>query len=263
MTAEKLLALMDWVPHLGQITGLRITTQDKCNPNTCKQIVKKLVAAKKAAGAPMITKLVLHGQKIYGSLIPVLTKNEVGKNLTSLSFYNVSFTQKTKLGEALGDLFKTLTYLEELHMPLDGDFHPEVMSPLKRARSGASTLLRVLDITGGWRSRVSLGDLSKLGTCAPELEVLRVGELRRPSSRQYTDALLGMVDFDLSSLHGGSLEQVLASPMQSLPRLKEFAVGRLIGSSYGGAPKCKFVCLCVATFHFALVFWLTTFLIYA
>lgn len=243
MTAEKLLALMDWVPNLAQITALRIPTQDKCNPNTCKQIVKKLVEAKKKAGAPMITKLVLHGPKIYGSLIPVLTKNEVGKNLTSLSFYNVSFTQKTKLGDALGDLFKTLTHLEELYMPLNGEIHPQLMSPLKRARAGASTILRVLDITGdSWRSKISLGDLARIGGCAPELEVLRVGEIHRPSSRRITLESLGMVDFDLSSLHGGSSEQVLASPMQSLPRLKEFEVGRLVGSySYGCAPKCKCV----------------------
>lgn len=242
MTAEKLLALMDWVPNLSQITALRISTRDKCNPNTCKQIVKKLVEAKKKAGAPMITKLVLDGPKIYGSLIPVLTKNEVGKNLTSLSFYNISFTQKTKLGDALGDLFKTLAHLEELHMPLNGDIHPQVMSPLKRARAGASTLLRVLNITRQ-ESNISLGDLAKLGTCAPELEVLRVGELQRPRSRQNTSALLALAGFDLPSLHGQS-EQVLESPMQPLQRLKEFEVGRLVGSfTYGGAPKCKLVCV--------------------
>ena len=41
LTAGQLLVLIDWIPNLGEITALRISTQDKCNPNTCKQIIKK------------------------------------------------------------------------------------------------------------------------------------------------------------------------------------------------------------------------------
>lgn len=80
MQASQLLELMDWVPNLAAVTALRISTQDKCNPNTCKQIVKKLVAAKKKTkNAPMITKLVLQGPKIYGTLLAELKKAEMGR----------------------------------------------------------------------------------------------------------------------------------------------------------------------------------------
>ncbi|KAK1738660.1 hypothetical protein QTG54_010690 [Skeletonema marinoi] len=244
LKADKLLVLMDWVPNLAQVTALRISTQDKCNPATCKQIVKKLVAAKKKAKAPMITKLVLHGPKIYGSLIPELTKNEVGKNLTSLTFHDVKATQQTKLGGAIGDFFKSLPLLEELYMPQSlaselGNIHPKVLSPLKAARAGASTLLRVLDL--GDRSslfnKIGLEDLSTLGTSAPELEVLRLGSVQRPNARRAASLLLG----DLSDLlMGDPAERILSSPMKSLPRLKEFSVGRLVDSyAYGGAPRCE------------------------
>ncbi|KAL7498031.1 hypothetical protein ACHAWT_005986 [Skeletonema menzelii] len=248
MTAERTLILMDWVPNLAQITALRIKTQDKCNPNTCKQIIKTLVAAKKKANAPMITKLVLHGPKIYGSLIPELIKNEVGKNLTSLIFHSVSVTQKTKLGGALASLFKSLPRLEELEMPQRaavemGNLHPTVLSPLRTARSGASTLLRVLDLgQDGWGRKVSLEAISKLGNSAPELEVLRLGSVQRPSGRPISSALMGLGEsFDgneLLSLMGDPAERALASPMTCLPRLKEFAVGRLVDSfAYGGPPR--------------------------
>ena len=259
MTAERTLILMDWVPNLAQITALRIKTQDKCNPNTCKQIIKTLVAAKKKANAPMITKLVLHGPKIYGSLIPELIKNEVGKNLTSLIFHSVSVTQKTKLGGALASLFKSLPRLEELEMPQRaavemGNLHPTVLSPLRTARSGASTLLRVLDLgQDGWGRKVSLEAISKLGNSAPELEVLRLGSVQRPSGRPISSALMGLGEsFDgneLLSLMGDPAERALASPMTCLPRLKDFAVGRLVDSfAYGGPPRCK----CVATLRLSL-----------
>ena len=249
MTAEKTLTLMNWVPHLSQITALRIRTDDKCNPNTCKQIVKALVAAKKKDKAPMITKLVLHGPKIYGSLIPELIKNEVGKNLTSLIFRDVSITQKTKLGAALPDLFKCLPRLEELDMPQSaalemGNINPNVMSPLREARSGASTLLRVLDLGKDfWGNKFSLEAISKLGTSAPELEVLRLGSVQRQNGRRMSAMFLGFGE-ELSSLMGDPAERALASPMTCLPRLKEFSLARLVDSyAYGGPPKCK----CLAT----------------
>jgi len=80
MKATQVSSLLDWVPNLAAVTGLRISTQDKCNPNTCKQIVKKLAAAvpdsgsskksKKNSGKKKnLAKLVLHGPKIYGSLM--------------------------------------------------------------------------------------------------------------------------------------------------------------------------------------------------
>lgn len=166
MTASRLLDLMDWMP-LSQITAFRISTQIQCNPNTCKQIVKKLVASKKKA--PMITKLVLYGPKIYGSLMAELTKNEIGKTLKCLCFHDVTVNQKTKLASSIADLFRSLPFLEELYIPqsLTGNLASTVLAPLASARGGSSTLLRVLDLTterfvySG--DRLSLFALSKIG----------------------------------------------------------------------------------------------------
>jgi hypothetical protein len=92
--------------------------QDKCNPNTCKSIIKKLATAKKKAktSSSTLTKLVLHGPKIYGTLIAEVVKNDVGRGLTSLSFENVKQTQQTKLGGSVVDLFRSCTQLEELYI---------------------------------------------------------------------------------------------------------------------------------------------------
>jgi len=242
MQASQLLVLMDWVPNLAKITALRISTQEKCNPNTCKLIVKKLVAAKKKAKEPMISKLVLHGPKIYGSLIPELTKNEIGKTLTSLTFHDVKTTQQTKLAGAIGDLLRSLPALSELYMPseLGNNLHSLVFVPLMAARSGAPTLLRVLDL--GERSSVfdqtSLMDLSKIGTSAPELEVLRLAAVAGPISAALFPQLINPT-------------LALDSPMTSLPRLKEFAIGRLVKSfAYRSAPKYECFLFVVTLFIF-------------
>jgi hypothetical protein len=250
MQASQLLVLMDWVPNLAKITALRITTQDKCNVDSCKQIVKKLVAAKKKAKAPMITKLVLHGPKIYGSLISELIKNEVGKSLTSLTFHDVKTTAQAKLAGAIGNLFRTLPVLEELYMPQRlasesysaPNLHSNVFVPLKTARSGASTLLRVLDLDDRTSfNQVSLLDLSKIGSSAPEMEVLRLAAVAGPIvTRQFAQ----VVNPDL----------VLSSPMTSLPRLKKFSVGRLVASyAHSSAPKCECIFMCG---DFCIIFYL-------
>ena len=96
-----------------------------------KQIVKKLVAAKKKTkNAPMITKLVLQGPKIYGTLLAELKKSEIGKTLTYLRFENVKTTAQTKLANSLPDLLRSLPLLEELYLPqslaVDGSLHTTV-----------------------------------------------------------------------------------------------------------------------------------------
>lgn len=118
LPASQILVLLDWVPNLSQVTGIRISTRDNCHPNTCKNIIKKLAAAKKKAKKPMdITKLVLHGPKIYGSLISEMIKNEIGRSLTSLSFVSVSQTQKTKIEGSVAEFFRSCSQLEELYIP--------------------------------------------------------------------------------------------------------------------------------------------------
>jgi hypothetical protein len=269
MQASQLLELMDWVPNLSAVTALRISTQDKCNPNTCKQIVKKLVAAKKKAkNAPMITKLVLQGPKIYGTLLTELKKAEIGKSLTYLRFENVKITAQTKLANSLPDLLRSLPRLEELYLPqslaVDGSLHTTVLGPLSAARSGSkSTLLRVLDLTTEnhvySHNRLSLHDLSRIGEyprfsllsllkgipnkCAisnpcfvyflgnscPELEVLRLV------------AVAGSPIYRSSFLSGINPELIVASPIAPTPRLKEFEVRQLTDTFvYGHAPRCEF-----------------------
>ena len=248
MAAAKVLELMDWVPNLAKITALRISTQDKCNPNTCKQIVKKLVAAKKKAKEPMITKLVLHGPKIYGSLIPELKKSGIGKTLTSLTFHQVKTTQQSKLEGAIDDLFRSLPFLEELYIPqgvVDSSLKAKVFAPLQAARGGGKTLLRVLDLwdNSSWTRRVRLSDVLMIGKSAPELEVLSFLKLECPNENW--------------SFSGGFVHPalVLGSPMTPLPRLKKFAVNRLVDSwVHGHSPQCEYSMFCLrATLIFAII----------
>lgn len=131
-----------------------------------------VVAAKKKAKQPMITKLVLQGPKIYGSLLVEMAKHEVGKNLISLHFVSVKTTTQTKLQGSIVEFFRTLPRLEELKVPQHlatsaGSLRLTLLNPLSAARSGSSTLLRVLHLEGGndviTFRRFTLSDLEKLG----------------------------------------------------------------------------------------------------
>ena len=129
-----------------------------------------MVAAKKKAKQPMISKLVLQGPKIYGSLIAYMTKHRVGQNLTSLHFVSVKSTDSSKLERSLADFFRSLPRLEELHVPqslvtISGSMHTTLLNPLSAARSGSSTLLRVLWLSGEATSfrGCDLSELEQIG----------------------------------------------------------------------------------------------------
>lgn len=177
MSANQVLSLLDWVPDLSAVTGLRISTRDTCNPNTCKQIVKKLAAAKKNAGVSSMNlrTLILEGPKIYASVVNEAVKNKIGPTLSTLSFVRVKTTKQTKLGEGncIPNLLMTCSRLEALHMPqalaVESNTLRAHLSALSLARSGAATLLRVLDLNRGeseWGADLlTLQDITKLGTC--------------------------------------------------------------------------------------------------
>ena len=132
-----------------------------------------MAAAKKKAKKPMISKLVLHGPKIYGSLMGEMVKNDIGQSLKSLSFVSVKMTNQTKLEGSIADLLRSLPRLEELYMPQNlavavGNLRMTVLGPLSAARSGSSTLLRVLDLgESGLNTmsfqRLRLPDLAQIG----------------------------------------------------------------------------------------------------
>jgi len=174
MTAAQVLALLDWVPDLKAVTGLRISTRDSCNANTCKAIIKKLVAAKKKAKAPMnLDKLVLQGPKIYGSVLAEAIKGGVGPTLTSLELIDTKHNKQAKLTEGgVIDLLMTCRSLQELVLPqalvVEQNTLRAHLSALSTARSGATTLLRVLDMKcSGWSTwpeeHLRLSDIADLG----------------------------------------------------------------------------------------------------
>jgi len=241
MKATQVSELLDWVPNLAAVTGLRISTQDKCNPNTCKQIVKKLGAAvadtgsskksKKSSGKKKnLSKLVLHGPKIYGSLMAECVRQETGAGLKYLQFSQVKQTNSTKLEGSVAAFFRTCSQLEELYMPQAlasaSGLRATLTSSLSAARAGSTTLLRVLDLSSGGGSfdeqRLQLRDIADLGTVCPELEVLRLAAASGCPTGASTDFLLG---------------PFLPNPMVSLPRLKEFSLGRIVENfTYRSAP---------------------------
>ena len=120
----------------------------------------------------MISKLVLQGPKIYGSLLVKMVQLQAGQNLKSLSFVNVKTTQKTKLELSITDFFRSLPRVEELHVPQElataaGNLRLALLNPLSAARSGPSTLLKVLRLGGcdyltAFR-RLNLSDLEQIG----------------------------------------------------------------------------------------------------
>ena len=239
-------SLLDWVPNLAAVTGVRISTQDKCNPNTCKQIVKKLGAAvpdsgsskksKKNSGKKKnLSKLVLHGPKIYGSLMGELVRQETGAGLKTIEFSQVKQTQSTKLEGSVADFFRTCSQLEEIYMPqalaTAGTLRASLTSPLMSARAGSATLLRVLDLSSsGYNSfaeqQMTVRDIATLGRVAPELEVLKLVAVSGVPTGTEPD-IIHML-----------WPAFIAQPMEALPRLKEFSLGRIIKDfCYRTAPK--------------------------
>ena len=111
----------------------------------------------------MISKLVLQGPWICGSLLTYMAKHRVGQNLTSARFVSL----KSKLGESLAYFFRSLPRLEELHVPhhfvtITTSMRKTLLNPLSAARSGSSTLLRILWLGIGFRS-LGLDELKRIG----------------------------------------------------------------------------------------------------
>lgn len=226
MTAAQVLALMDWVPDLSAVTALRISTRDSCNPNTCKAIIKKLVAAKKKAKKSMdLTKLVLVGPKIYGSVVAEAVKGGIGSTLKSLILQDVKYTKQTKLSEGcVLDLLRICRNLQELAMPqslaTENSTLRAHLAALSEARSGATTLLRVLNLNDGRSStwgadRMRFAEIAAIGKYAPELEVLRLVMATGIPYQAANESVPTPVTF-------------LSEPMVELPRLREFCIDGLV-----------------------------------
>ena len=221
----------------------------------------------------MITKLVLQGPKIYGTLLAELKKSEIGKTLTYLRFESVKITAQTKLANSLPDLLRSLPRLEELYLPqslaVDGSLHTTVLGPLSAARSGSkSTLLRVLDLTTEnhvySHNRLSLHDLSRIGeyprfsfvipfptlwynqnkSAISNLCVLSILFLGNSCPELEVLRLVAVARSPInrsSFLLGVNPEFIIASPIAPTPRLKEFEVRQLTDTFvYGHAPRCEF-----------------------
>ena len=219
MTAAQVLALLEWVPDLSAVTGLHISTRDNCNPNTCKAIIKKLVAAKD------LTKLVLFGPKIYGSVIAEAIKGGIGPTLTSLTIADVKTSKQTKMSEGcVLDLLRACSRLQELVMPqalaTENSTLRAHLAALSEARSGATTLLRVLDMNRGssiWGAdRMAFAEIASIGKYAPELEILKLEIATNIPTVTAENEAMPTPNFFLSL------------PMMELPRLREFGLGSLV-----------------------------------
>jgi len=226
MTAAQVLALLEWVPDLSAVTALRISTRDSCNPNTCKAIIKKLLAAKKKAKKSMdLEKLVLQGPKIYASVLAEAVKGSIGPALTSLALLETKHTKQTKLAEGgVVDLLRTCRNLQELVMPqalvVEHSTIRAHLSALSEARSGATTLLRVLDMnhrgSSTWGAdRLRFSEVADIGKFAPELEVLNLAMATGIPASSATESIPTPATF-------------LSKPMTELPRLKEFGVEAIV-----------------------------------
>jgi hypothetical protein len=161
LKAARVKSLLDWVPNPGNITGLRISTAASCSPNECKAIIKLVADVKTRAGKAVdLTSLVLTGPKIYESVVREAMKKGIGASLTSLTIADVRDTAGSKMGKGcICDFLKTCPRLEELYamQSLIAQHSLQLhLQALRCARAGATTLLRVLDLTtAAWGFLVS------------------------------------------------------------------------------------------------------------
>jgi hypothetical protein len=156
LRAAYVLELLNWIPSPETITAIQISTTKHCHPNTCKEIVKKLVELKTppkqskntVRKPPPLTKLAISGPKVTPAVLEAILKTSlVGPHLTTLVLTND--VQVSKLVEVVLRLLEACSNLSQLTLPGMMIYYASIPLQLARlceARGGNSTLLRLLDL---------------------------------------------------------------------------------------------------------------------
>ena len=140
------------------------------------------------------------------------------------------------------DLLRTCSRLQELAMPqtvvVENSTLRAHLAALSAARSGATTLLRVLDMSGStWGAgRMRFSEIADIGKCAPELEVLKLEMATGLPTVSADDQAVG-VPTAVAECEASFLA-FLREPMKELPRLRDFDLGSVVERCvFGAAPR--------------------------
>lgn len=191
--------------------------------NTFKAVLKAHTA---------VTHLRLSGKKLSGAVIKDIAAGP-GRNLVSLS---IGMTASlSKVGpDAFLDIFSACPALEQLsiYLPLSrNSFVAAAKERVAAARNGAPSLLRKLavEMEDGagfdWRTGLSLGPLSQLGSAFPALEEIVIGSLM-------TDGDGGQSEIQYSEWRNTPLPA-----WAPLPALRSVVIKK-IGTLYGEIAGC-------------------------
>ena len=226
------MTLLNWLPIPENVTAIVIPTTANCNPNTAKEIIKKLANIKKRhPHAPAVAKIVLQGPKITPALLTALRNNGlIGSTLKC--FHLCPDVKESKLASFIPDMLACCPNLSELRLPANVFYHGDLglcLNRLQSARSNNPTILRQLDLSEGYfyssGELMTVSDLANLVTQCPELESLKVARLSGLPLFEFPKKnRFGSND---SSLDIEPDNSFLGVPMQSMPRLKTFYVGEI------------------------------------
>lgn len=259
--------MLDWVTFPEKITAIHINTTKTCNPNTCKAIVKKLIEVKKprnskrgkkggesqntstiknstassvvpSAAAPLpISKLVVSGPKVTSAAFKAIISNPliVGSGLKSFELKDD--VKEYQLDNLIPDVLSKCSNLSELQLPPNTAKNlfgaHSYLNALSRARGNNPSLLRVLDISGGFlfHQQMTFDMLSSLSNICPELEVLKVVMISGLPYRDFPPKYSAFNDTDRTA-RGDEEPDFLAQPLQVFPRLKTFHVDKLMDDKH-------------------------------
>jgi len=182
-------------------------------------------------------KLVFSGPKVSGANLKVgipsakdIQTNQpklIGPHLRSLILKDS--VKASKLQEALVQVLAHCPNLEELRVPASRHRLHVYLNRLQVARHLNPTVLRILDVTGGFlfsgQDLITVRELGQLVEKCPELEVLKLKRLGGLPLRSFPPLDAGTDTVDDATTQGQPLD--LAQPMQPFPRLREFALMEL------------------------------------
>jgi len=212
-----LLRLVSWLPNPAGVTRLALDSGDKPGsyhsssiaPDAIKKALKQL---------PSLTSLSLSGKNVSAAVVASVTKLPFAANLTELTLD----AQAVKQPAVVIDLFKKTDKLKSLtlstHLATE-QILAALAASLRAARGGGVPLLRDLHISRLTCSGCTWNTVAQLGAKFPELETLKVDELRDNGGLRVNHSCAHLI-----STYIARGEEFKLAP---LARLKRLEIGRL------------------------------------
>mmetsp|Transcript_36420 Transcript_36420/g.58764 ORF Transcript_36420/g.58764 Transcript_36420/m.58764 type:complete len:322 (-) Transcript_36420:480-1445(-) len=160
--------LIKWMPDVDSVTKFDLSSSAAISPDAIKKVL---------ANFSNLTSLSLRGKKVSNAVLKSFSSRAGGLKELILADRNDYFRGSDYPSQKeVQDLIKVAPLLEVLSLPCSLPFDGTLMA-FKEARKGGYSLIRRLNISGGFGSGLSWSDMQKMGNHLPELEELKLNNI--------------------------------------------------------------------------------------